>query len=150
MGIPNTTTATSHAIAIRANGVTIGMIQTWAPSQTRGITAVYELNPATTGEIIENVPGNVGGTTIQVSRYDLFNKRMEEAWGTAFDIQDMLSNQNDPLTIQERWSQPNGTVNVYVYTGCWFSSLGRNFAVQGDRIINVSATLNYVKKRKFS
>lgn len=150
MGIPNTSTATSHAIAIRANGVTIGMIQTWAPSQTRTITPVYELNPATTGEIIENVPGNVGGTTIQVSRYDLFSKRMEEAWGAAFDIQDMLSNQNEPLTVQERWSQANGTVNVYVYTGCWFSSLGRNFAVQGDRIINVSATLNYVKKRKFS
>ena len=78
MGIPNTSTATSHAIAIRAGGVTVGMIQSWAPSQSRTVTPVYELNPATTGEIIENVPGNVAGTTIQVSRYDLFSTRMEE------------------------------------------------------------------------
>lgn len=150
MGIPNTSTATSHAVAIRAGGVTVGMIQTWAPSQSRTVTAVYELNPANTGEIIENVPGNVAGTTIQVSRYDLFKRRMEEAWGSGFDLNEMLSNQNNPLTIQERWSQYDGTVSVYVYDGCWFSSLGRNYSVQGDRIINVSATLNYVKKRKFT
>ncbi len=146
MPIPNTTTATSHAIAISVNGVVIGMVQTWAPSQTRTVTPVYEINPATTGEIIENVPGNIGGTTIQVSRYDLFSSRMEQAWGPAFDIQEMLSNQVDPLTIQEAWARPSGSTSMVIYTGCWFSSIGRNLAVQGDRIINASATLNYVKK----
>ena len=149
MGVPNTSTATSHAIAIRAGGVTIGMIQSWAPSQSRTITAVYELDPEHTGEIIENVPGNVAGTTIQVSRFDLFNLRMEKAWGNNFDMDEMLSSQDNPLMITERWSQYDGTVQAWVYDGCWFSSLGRNYAVQGDRIINVSATLNYVKKRKF-
>jgi len=149
MTAPNTNVATSHAIAIRANKVTIGMIQSWAPSQSRTVTAVYELDPTRTGEIVENVPGNVAGTTIQVSRFDLFSTRMEQAWGTSFMYDEMLSSQLNPLEITERWSQYNGVVNTWVYSGCWFSSLGRNYAVQGDRIINVSATLNYVKKRKF-
>ena len=148
MGIPKTNVATSHAIAIRAGGFTIGMIQSWAPSQSRTITPVYEMNPEHTGEIIENVPGNVAGTTIQVSRYDLFRQRMEEAWGVNFDMGEMLSNQVEPLEIHEKWVQSNGVVSTWGYAGCWFSSLGRNYAVQGDRIINVSATLNYVKKWK--
>lgn len=147
MPIPTTTTATSHAVAIRANSVTIGLIQTWAPSQTRTVTPVYEINPATTGEIIENVPGNVGGTTIQVTRYDLFKSRMEQVWGPSFNI-NMLSDQTDPLLIQEKWTEPDGNIRVDQYEGVWFSSLGRNMAVQGDRLINVSATLNYTRKRK--
>ena len=149
MGVPNTTVATSHAIAIRVDGLVVGMIQSWAPSQSRTITPVYQLKPEFSGEIVENVPGNVAGTTIQVSRYDLFSTRMEQAWGKGFDIGEMLSNQNNPLEIQERWTQYSGVVQQYIYSGCWFSSLGRNYAVQGDRIINVSATINYVKKRKF-
>jgi len=148
MTAPNTNVATSHAIAIRANGVTIGMIQSWAPSQSRTVTAVYELDPTHTGEIVENVPGNVAGTTIQVSRFDLFSTRMEQAWGPGFMQDEMLSSQLNSLEITERWSQYNGVVNTWEYKGCWFSSLGRNYAVQGDRIINVSATLNYVKKYK--
>lgn len=150
MGIPNTTTASSHAISIRANGVIVGLIQSFAPSQSRTITPVYELSPVNTGEMIEQVPGNITGTTIQISRYDLFNKRMEEAWGANFDLREMLTNQNEPLTIQERWTQYSGAVSTYVYSGCWFSSLGRNYAVNGDRIINVSATLSYTKKWKFT
>ena len=149
MGVPNTAVATSHAIAIRVGGLVVGMIQSWAPSQSRTITPVYQLKPEFSGEIYENVPGNVAGTTIQVSRYDLFSTRMEQAWGVGFDIGEMLSNQNNPLEIQERWTQYSGVVQQYIYSGCWFSSLGRNYAVQGDRIINVSATINYVKKRKF-
>lgn len=146
---PNTQTATSHAIAIRAGNTDIGRIQSWAPSQTRQIQTLYEINAATNGEIYENVPGNLGGTTIQITRYDLYSARMEEAWGPEFDIGEMLCNQVNPLTIREKWVKPSGEYNVYVYSGCWFSSLGRNFAVQGDRIILVSATLQYEKKRKF-
>lgn len=148
---PHTLTATSHAIAIRADGTdkAIGRIQSWAPSQTRAVQALYEINAATNGEVAENVPGNMGGLTIQVARYDLYAQRMEEAWGPEFNIGEMLCNQTNPLTIREKWVKPTGEYNVYVYTGCWFSSLGRNFSVQGDRIILVSATLQYEKKRRF-
>lgn len=146
---PNTATATSHAIAIRSGKETIGRIQSWAPSQIRAVQSLYEINAATLGEIAENVPGVIGGTTIQVARYDLYTKRMEAAWGDEFDIGEMLCNQVNPLTIQEKWVKPSGEFHVFMYTGCWFSSLGRNFSVQGDRIILVSATLQYERKRRF-
>ena len=73
---------------------------------------------------------------------------MEEVWGTAFDIQ-MLTDQTDPLSIQEKWSNPDGSVELYVYTGCWFNSLGRSMSATGDRIVMVNASLNYVKRRAF-
>jgi len=148
MTAPNTTVRTSHAVAIRSGGVTIGQIQTFNPSQTRTVTSTYELNPATSGEIYENVPGNIAGTTINVTRFDLFNKKMEQAWGVGFDIT-MLSDQNNPLSIQEKWTNPDSSTELWVYSGCWFSSLGRTISATGDRIINVSATLTYQKKRKF-
>lgn len=148
MSIPNTTVRTSHAVAIRANGVTIGQIQTWAPTQSRGVVHTYELNSATTGEVYENVPGNLTNLTIQVSRYDLFKKKMEQAWGTNFNIQ-MLTDQSNPLEISEKWSNPDGSIELYVYTGCWFTNLGRNMTANGDRIINVSAALMYERVRAF-
>lgn len=148
MPIPNTTTRTSHAIAIRCDGISVGMIQGWNPSQTRGVVSTYELNPVTSGEIYENVPGNIAGTTVNVTRYDLFNKKMEQAWGIGFDIT-MLTDQTQPLSIQEKWTNPDGSTELWVYSGCWFTSLGRTISATGDRIINVSAALMYQKKRKF-
>jgi hypothetical protein len=148
MAIPKTTVRTSHAVAIRANGVTIGQIQTWAPSQNRGVVHTYELNSATTGEVFENVPGNLSNLTIRVDRYDLYKKKMEQAWGSSFSIQ-MLTDQSNPLEISEKWSNPDGSTELLVYTGCWFTNLGRNLTANGDRIVSVSASLMYERVRAF-
>lgn len=145
MVLPNTTTRTDHAISIRVGGITIGQIQDWNPQQSRGLTPAFELNSATSGEPYENIPGNLSGLTIGVNRYDLYTIKMEQAWGAGFDIQ-MLSDQSNPLTIQERWLVPNGAKETWIYTGCWFTSLGRNHSAQGDRITKVNASLGYVKK----
>ncbi|RLI87332.1 MAG: hypothetical protein DRP01_02165 [Archaeoglobales archaeon] len=146
MPVPTTTIRTSHATSIRAGGTTIGQIQTWAPNQSRTITPGYELRSETSGEVTENVPGNITGLTVQVSRYDLFSSKMEEVWGTSSAFW-MLSDQLNPLEIEEKWRNPDGTVEKQLYSGCWFSQLGRNMQAQGDRIVMVNATLNYVKAR---
>lgn len=143
MVTPNTSTATSHGISIRVDGRTIGMIQTWVPSQNRPATPVYELNSATSGGVLEQVPGNVGGLTITVTRYDLFKSRMEEVWG--FNMT-MLSDQINPIEVREKFLHPDGTTEVDVYTGCWFTNIGKNYGAQGDRIINVNAALVYKNK----
>ena len=145
MVLPNTSTRTDHAVSIRVSGVTIGQIQDWTPQQSRTVTPAFELNAATSGEPYENVPGNLGGLTIGVNRYDLYTLKMEQVWGPSFDIQ-MLSQQSNPLTIQEKWLVPNGSPETWIYTGCWFTSLGRNHSAQGDRITKVNASLMYVKK----
>lgn len=145
MPVPVTTTRTDHAISIRVDGVTIGQIQDWTPQQSRTVTPTYELNSATSGEVFENVPGNIGGLTIGVNRYDLFTLKMEEVWGANFNIQ-MLTDQTNPLIITEKWLVPNGSPEIWTYTGCWFTSLGRNHSAQGDRITKVNASLMYVRK----
>lgn len=145
MPIPNTATRTSHACSIRVDGVTIGMIQSWNPAMGRTVTPIYEINSATSGEVIENVPGNITGLTMTVDRVDLFNKKMEEVWGANFNIQ-MLTDQTNPITIQEKWLNPNGSPEIWMYTGCWFTSLGRNQSSSDDRIIRVNAQMMYVKK----
>jgi len=144
MTTPNTSTATSHGVSIRVDGSTVGMIQTWVPSQNRPATAAYELNAANSGKVLEQIPGNLGGLTITVTRYDLFKSKMETVWGFTMT---MLSDQTNPIEIREKFQHPDGTVEVDVYTGCWFTSLGRNLGAQGDRIINVNAALVYKDKK---
>jgi len=148
MPVPSTGIRTSHAISIRAGRTTIGQIQTWAPTQSKTITPAYELRSESSGTVTENVPGNITGLTIQVSRYDLFTSKMEEVWGTSAALW-MLSNQLTPLEITEKWSSP-GLNESFVYYGCWFSQLGRNMQAQGDRIVLVNATLAYVTCTKMT
>lgn len=149
-GVPETTVRSDHALAIRANGITVGMIQTWAPSQSRNATDIYEFNPPSTGEVVEVMPGNVTGLTIQVSRYDLYKRRMEDAWGPNYSIV-MLSDQTTPLEVREVWSNPVDSTpyarsEPWIYSGCWFTQIGRSHAVQGDRIVMVNAQIRYAKR----
>lgn len=141
---PNTLVRTSHAVTIRANGLTVGLLQTFSPSQNRQITPIYEINAATSGEPLENVPGNLGGLTIGVSRYDLYTKRMEEAFGTPNSA--MLSDHNNPFQALELYLWPDNTREGYIYTGCWFSSLGRNLSATDGRTILANGQIQYVRK----
>jgi hypothetical protein len=136
-------------MTIRVNGVTIGQIQDWSPTQSRTVTPVYELRSDTSGTVIENAPGNISGLTLGVTRYDLYISKMEEAWGPGFKIE-MLTDQINPLTIQEKWlSNPaTGATEVWKYEGCWFTSLGRTHSANGDRITKVNASFMYVKKSR--
>lgn len=145
MPIPQTTIRSDHAISIRVGGETIGRIQDWTPQQNRTVTPVYELNSDNSGTVIENVPGNIGGLTVTVNRFDLYTARMEQVWGPNFNIQ-MLTDQTIALEITERWQRPDGSVESWLYRGCWFTSLGRNHSAVGDRITKVNASLMYVTK----
>lgn len=142
---PQTLTRTSHSLTIRANGNTIGLINGWAPTISRTITPVYEIKTKTSGDPIEKVPGNVTGQTIAVQRYDLYVQRLETAFGTRELM--MLSSQDRPFTVVERWQFPEssgGGIEIIRYDGCWFSNIGKNYRSDGDRIVNVNATLEYV------
>lgn len=144
---PQTLVRTSHSLTIRANGQTIGLINGWNPTISRTITPIYEIRTRTSGDPIEKVPGNVTGQTIAVQRYDLYIQRMESAFGTP-DLM-MLSTQDLPFTVVERWQFPEsagGGIEIVRYDGCWFSNIGKNYRSDGDRIVNVNATLEYVKR----
>jgi len=170
VAVPNTKVRSSHAVTIKVGGITVGMIQSWAPNQARPTMPVYEINAATLGDMLERVPMNITGTTISVNRVDLYNNRMEQAWGPVFDI-NMLTDQANPFVIKERWQNPQQELSspfdlsgfvgglvgsalsptvtgedlTIVYSGCYFTSLGRNLAADGDRVVRVNASIDYVR-----
>lgn len=146
---PITSVRTSHSIAIKtAKGNTIGMIQSWNPVQNRDVTPVYELDPATSGDPRENVPGNVKGLDIRVARYDLYTNKMEQAFGTVELV--FLSDQNAPITIVETWTFPDGSVEGWLYSGVYFKSIGKTSAADDNRIVKVDATLTYTRRDKLT
>jgi hypothetical protein len=145
---PDTIARTSHSLSIVYNSQRIGLINQWSPQQSRDVSPIYELNVETSGLPLENIPGNVKGLQVSVNRYDIWVKRMEEVFGSTDLV--MLSFQNAPFSVVEEWTNPNGSIEAYEYSGCWFTSLGRAFRSDDDRKVNVNATLVYVFKRKIS
>lgn len=151
---PGTLVRTSHSLTIKVGGQIIGLINGWNPTISRTITPVYQIATwhmnTRSGDPVEKAPGNVTGQTIAIQRYDIYTKRMEVAFGTP-DMM-MLSNQLDPFEVIERWQFPNtplrpgGGTEIVVYSGCWFSNIGRNYRSDGDRIVNVNGTLEYTRR----
>ena len=145
---PQTITATSHGIQIVAKGVVVGEIIKWTPAtQTRGGTWVYELNYETSGVPVDFVPGNTTGYTINLTRYDLWSSKYEEVFGDA-SIEQALGQQYAPFDVRQYLKRPDGTKELWVYRSCWMTSVGRDYGVDGDRIIKVQAVLSYVKKER--
>lgn len=134
-----------HALTIRAKGQTIGLIQQFSPAnQSRPLSYIYELNAATSGEPVERAPQNLSGLSINIDRYDLYNKKMETVFGTA-DFT-MLTDQTEKFQIREVWKNPDGSIESWVYLECQFSSIGRRISVTGERTVMVSAVVEYLKK----
>ena len=144
---PATETRTSHSIAIKLNGSTIGMISSWSPSAARAIGQVYELNPNSSGMPYENVPGNVSGLTLSISRYDLWTQRLENVFeGTPGNsVLRMIWDQQAPFSVVESWTYPDGTMENWTYAGCWFSSIGRTIRSDDNRVVQVNASITYLR-----
>lgn len=140
MATPDTRAASSHVISIRFRGVTIGFIQRWSPRQQRRTTPLYELNSDTSGRRVDIVPGNVEQLQIDIQRYDLFTKKMHEAFGFAATASN-LADHTEPFEVQEVRKLPSGVTEATIYTGCWFSNIGREYTATGDRTVNVNAQI---------
>ena len=166
--IPVTKIRTSHALTIRAGGVSIGLINNWAHAGGRTLTPIFQVGQDGSGNPEEIMPGNATGLALTISRFDAYKSRMEEAFGTPDLV--MLTRQNQPFDLYESWKIPNEAVVAataaiaehnlvslptpfieterFVYQKCWFSSLGRTIRSDDNRIVNVNATLAYTKKLK--
>jgi len=151
--IPNTRTRTSHALTIRdgATGQLIGAIYTFAPKQARTLEEEYEINRDTRGLPVDIVPQNLTTRTLQIARYDLFTKIMEDVFGHKEMV--ILTDQKRPFRIRETWRDPaailGGGRRIYEYTGCWFQDLGRTLSATDDRIVKVDATLMFRDRQRF-
>jgi len=164
MAIPQTRVRTSHALTIRANGQTVGLINSWSPAQSRTMTPIFEVGVDNSGNPVEYMPGNMTGLTLNINRYDTYPKAMEDIFGSRSLI--MLTRQAEPFDVTEIWSIPdrgsfanNATIDTdininfnkqerFMYRGCWFTSLGRTLSSTDTRIVNANATLVYTQKLK--
>jgi len=104
------------------------------------MTPIYELNSATSGRRVDVVPGNVSQLQMDVQRYDLFTRRMHEAFGFPANAIH-LSDHVNPFDVQEIWQLPSGLIIGTVYAGCWFSNIGREFSATGERVILATGTI---------
>lgn len=144
IGPPQTQTRMDHALTIRTgNGRTIGAINGWAEQQSRTIEDVFDVEVNSNGLPAELIPQIVGTRTVRVDRYDLYTSIMEEAFGTRELV--MLTSQAQPFRVREIWREPLGRTKVYEYIA-YFSDKGRALRSDGNRIINVNATLHYLRK----
>jgi hypothetical protein len=102
MPVPVTEIRTSHAVSLRVGNKIIGKIQSWGPSEGRDVKLKYEINAVGTGAPIEAIAGITTSQIIQVARYDLYTKKMEEIWGTSKPLW-ALTDQHNPIDIEEKW-----------------------------------------------
>lgn len=156
MGNPlkDTVSRLSHSITIRANGVTIGAISELKEEASQGLKALYGLGTfdqpgrysARSGEPYEIVPNNVEPIKLDISRYDLVTTKLEQAFNTGFDLT-VLSNQTSGIEVVQIERRTDGTVEGFAWRGCWFASVGRTISAEGERVIQVNATLNATTKQ---
>ena len=98
------------------------------------------------GEAYETVPGNIGGTELQISRYDLYTSRFETAFGTT--SLDMLVNQRSSIRFVEIFKSPGNDLNFgRIFYGCWFTRKGRNHDANSTRIEQADASAMYARAR---
>lgn len=144
-GPPNTYTRLDHALTIRsAQGRTIGAINGWEPQEDVQIEEEFEVDVNASGLPVDVIVQNLTGRVINISRYDLYAAKMETAFGTRNLI--MLSQQTKPFSVREIWRNPDGTVEAYIYSGCWFRSRGKHHRADGNRIVQVNAVLIWTRK----
>lgn len=129
---------TSTNIRIKAaNGVTIGMIQSFSVSENKDVTKVQSIGIE---GVTQAVPQNYKGGTIQATRVALYGSRfydafkMEEYMGEQYreyNVFKTLKDQRLPFEIRVDQSMTNGGENGKQYTetyiDCWISSYKKNY-----------------------
>ena len=135
---------TSTNIRIKANDITIGMIQSFSVSENRDVTKVQSIGIE---GVTQAVPQNYKGGTIQATRVAMYGSRfydafkMEQYMGQQYEgynVFKTLKDQRLPFEIRVDQSMTNGGENGKQYTetyiDCWISSYKKNYSVSNITI----------------
>ena len=160
-GVPDGSEATKLAItttnvSIYSNDMKVGFVQSFTPSEQRDITPIQELG---TEGVVQMVPGNTRGGTIQMQRVALYNSDIWNALGltpsgkftkktdTNFIKDDAFTRQNSgtygnpfrtlkdqrvPLEIRAHTIIPGSDAKktlIEIYYDCWISSYSKSIQV---------------------
>jgi len=121
---PNTKTEVYYSYEIKANGVKIGTLQRFNPSQTRTADRLREI-ANNGGAIIEIVPG-ITDFEITIAKSKIYTEAATDAFG--YDVK-TLQDIVDPIDIVEKSYHPDGTVKTYTWKDCWITRYGKTVAV---------------------
>ena len=135
---------TSTNIRIKANDITIGMIQSFSVSENRDVTKVQSIGIE---GVTQAVPQNYKGGTIQATRVAMYGSRfydafkMEQYMGQQYEgynVFKTLKDQRLPFEIRVDQTMTNGGENGKQYTetyiDCWISSYKKNYTVSNVTI----------------
>lgn len=141
-------TQTYHGSTIKVNNQVVGRIKSFHADGafTRTITPVYELNKATWGRPVENIPGKNEQYTLTIHRAEVWDTEFERIiFGHVFHD---LGDQTFPFTIEEFLWKGNEIYYIVTYSGCWFGSKTINaFTAEEDGIVIVEAQIHYVSRK---
>ena len=158
---------TTTNIQVYANGMRVGFVQSFNPSESRNIVKVQELG---TEGVVQAVPGNTNGGQLQISRFAVYNGNLFNAVGgtdtgkytSPGDMYDgnypqnngifsnpfkTLKDQRVPLEFKVKTIMPTGTADtpqyyVETYLDCWLASYSKTIAANTITITE-SATVQY-------
>jgi len=145
---------TYHGIAIEIPGgngqagVRVGRITSFTTQQLeRTFTHIRELNPATSGQPVDGVPGNADGFELAFARAEVWSEEVEQAFGVSADPLLLLTNQNKPFILDEVYFKGSELYKRYRYLGCWFTSKNTDaFDSGGDQVVRISGVIKFVNK----
>ena len=164
----STLPSTSTNIEVYSNGMRIGFVQSFTPSEQRQITKIQELG---TEGVVQSVPGNTNGGQIAIARFAIFNGNLYNALGMTptgkfAKTEDQINNdavvyssttntlgnpfktlkeQRVPLELQVKTRMPDEGANAYyidTYIDCWLSQYSKTIA-SGTITITENATIQY-------
>ena len=137
---------TSTNISIYSNGMKVGFVQSFSPSEQRTITPVQELG---TEGVVQMVAGNTNGGTISVSRFAVYNSNLFDALGITNTGSTVVNNpfktlkdQRVPLEIRVQTHKSDGSYDTEVYIDCWLTNYSKTIA-SSTVTINESCTISY-------
>ena len=135
---------TSTNIRIKANDITIGMIQSFSVSENRDVTKVQSVGIE---GVTQAVPQNYKGGTIQATRVAMYGSRLYDAFKMeqymgqqyeGYNVFKTLKDQRLPFEIRVDQTMTNGGENGKQYTetyiDCWISSYKKNYTVSNVTI----------------
>ena len=158
---------TTTNIQVYANGMRVGFVQSFNPSESRNIVKVQELG---TEGVVQAVPGNTNGGQLSISRFAVYNAslfnaiggtdngKFTEAGNMYYDNAPQsngifsnpfktLKDQRVPLEFKVKTTMPTGTSDtagyyVETYVDCWLSTYSKTIAANTITITE-SATVQY-------
>lgn len=140
--LPNTQAAVWYAFTISVNGIAVGMLQGFNPTQSREVERVRQIMYETGPDALETVPGATN-ISVDAERIEMYKANFMQAIGRELvSISDLV----DPIDILEEKHQPDGSTARIQYVSANISNYARRINT-GSTFILETVTFQVARVR---